>query len=138
MSRKHGDGAQPAHDAADAQRVGDGLAQAVLPGDLEVDHRARPVATDLKHRDSIVSTGQGGAAVQGSLDHRLDTQPGRQPLSHCQRAAQPLGIDIVQADGGIGQFRIAQDVAQQVLGEDRAAGADAGDFGHGGAVAPSG
>ena len=34
-------GAQAAHDAADAERVGDGLAQVVLLGHLEIDDRSQ-------------------------------------------------------------------------------------------------
>ena len=37
---QHGDGAQAAHDPADAERVGDRLAQAEALGDVEVDARS--------------------------------------------------------------------------------------------------
>ena len=39
--QQHRDGAQAAHDAADAERVGDRLAQAVALGNLEIHHRRR-------------------------------------------------------------------------------------------------
>ena len=62
---QHRDRAQPAHDAADAERVGDRLAQAELLRDLEVDHGARLVAADLDHVDRVVGAVERGAAVGG-------------------------------------------------------------------------
>jgi hypothetical protein len=44
--------------------------------------------------------------------------------------AQAHRVDVEEADRGILQLRVAQDVAEQVLGKDRAAGADKADFGH--------
>jgi hypothetical protein len=78
--QQHRDGAQGAHDAADAQRIGDGLAQAVLLGDLEVDHRAGLVPANLEHADGVIGAIQGGAPVEGGLDARVRAQHVRDPL----------------------------------------------------------
>src|SRR5262249_31634792 len=43
---------------------------------------------------------------------------------------QPLGVDVVEGDGGVGQLRKGEDVAEQVPGELDAAGADEGYSGH--------
>ena len=47
-------GAEAAHDAADAERVGDGLAQAVLLRHFEIGDRAGLVAADLEGDDDEV------------------------------------------------------------------------------------
>ena len=49
----HGNGAQSAEDAANAQRIGDGLAQAVLLGHFKVRYRAGLVQTHLNGVDHI-------------------------------------------------------------------------------------
>ena len=60
---QHRDGAQAAHDAADAERVGDRLAQAEPLRHLEVGHGARLVAADLDHVDRVVGAVERGAPV---------------------------------------------------------------------------
>jgi hypothetical protein len=128
--QQHGNRAQTAHDAADAQRVGDGLPQAVALGDLEVDDRRRPIAADLEHGDDVVRPVEGAAAVGGGLEGRSRLQRGRHPPGDDLRRAQPLGVDVVQADRRTAQFGKAEDVTQQILGEDGAAGTDERDLGH--------
>ena len=129
-SQHHRDGAQRAHDAADAEGVGDGLAQPVLLGDFKVDDGARPVAAHLEHADRVVGAVQRGPPVQRGLQGGLDAEVVGDLVRHDLRRAQPHRVDIHQADGGIGERRIAQDVAQQVLGKDRAARAEESNFGH--------
>ena len=59
------------------------------------------------------------------------------PTARAMRSAtnrvvsQPLGVDIHQADGRIRQLGKAEDVAEQVLGEDGAACADKSNRRHG-------
>ena len=65
MSISTGRGAQAAHDAADAERVGDRLAQPVLLRHLEVDHGAGLVAGDLDHQHDVVGVLERAAAVGG-------------------------------------------------------------------------
>ena len=129
--QQHGDGAQAAHDAADAQRVGDGLAQPVALGYFEVDHGGRLVAADLDHADGVVCAVQCRAPVGGRLDGRGCLQRLGDLARHDLGGVQPLRVDVEQADRGAGQFGEAEDVAQQVLGKHRTAGADEGDFWHG-------
>ena len=69
--QQHRDGAQPTEDPADAQRVGDRLAQAILLGNLKVDHRRGLVAADLDHADRVIGTVERFAAVGGGLDGRV-------------------------------------------------------------------
>ena len=73
--QKDRDRAQPAHDAADSQRVGDGLAQAVLLRNLEIDHGARLVAGDLEHGNGVVGVRQRRAAIEGCVDPRVCSSP---------------------------------------------------------------
>ena len=47
-------GAEAAHDAADAERVGDGLAQVVFLGHLEIDDGRGLVAADLEADDDEI------------------------------------------------------------------------------------
>ncbi len=128
--QQHGNGAQAAHDAANAQRVGNGLAQAILLGHFKVHHRARLVACHLEHANGVVGAIQGGAAVQGGLDGGLHAQRLGDLVGHDGGSAQPLFVNVVQADGRIGQFGKCQDVANEVFGKYGAARTDEGDFGH--------
>ncbi len=71
------DRAQTAHDSADPESVGDRLPQPVLLRDLEIDHGAWLVATDLDHRNHIVGVAQGFLAIECGFDrgrrvHRSD------------------------------------------------------------------
>ena len=93
------DGAQRAHDPADAERVGDGLAQTVLLRNLEVDHGAGFVAGDLEHRDGVVRAIERGATVERRLDGRMDAQRLSDAAGDDLRGAQPLRVDVMQRDG---------------------------------------
>ncbi len=128
--QQHGDGAQPAHDAANAQRVGDGLAQTVAFGDLEIGDRGGLVTADLDHVDGVISAVEGGAAVGCRFDGRVHAQRPSDFAGDDFDGVQPVGIDIVQSDGRIAQLSEAEDVNQQVFGEDNATCADEGDFWH--------
>ena len=61
----HGDGAQAAHDTTDAEGIGNGLAQTIALGDVEVDDGGGFVATDLEHGDGIIGTVKGFFAIGG-------------------------------------------------------------------------
>ena len=71
MSISTGRGAQAAHDAADAERVGDGLAQPALLRHLEVGDRAGLVAGDLDHQHDVVGVLQRPPAIGRGGDLRL-------------------------------------------------------------------
>ena len=126
----HRDGAQRAHYAADAEGVGDGLAQAVLLGNLEVGDGGGPVSTDLEHPDSVIRAVQRGAPVEGGFDGGMHIQRLGHFVRDDLRRAQALRVDVVQADGDAGEFGEAEDVAEQILREDGASSAEEGDFGH--------
>jgi hypothetical protein len=53
-----------------------------------------------------------------------------QPVRHDVRDAQALGVDVVQPDVAVRQLGKAEYIAQQVAGEDSAAGAKKRDDGH--------
>ncbi len=126
----HGDGAQRAHDAADAERVGDGLAQAVFLGDFEVGDGARLVPADLEHADGVVRAVEGCAPVEGGFDGGVGVQRFRDFVRDDLGRAQAFRVDVVQADGGVAEFGEAEDVADKVLREDGASGTEEDDFGH--------
>ena len=128
----HRNGAQRAEDAADPQRVANGLTQAVALGHLEVDHRARLVTAHLNGVDHEVGVAQrrlprSGAQVgldPGAAGVEVAVQGGE----HRLRLAQALGVDVVQGDGGVAQRLGQQAVADDVLDEHGRAGADEGDL----------
>ena len=125
---QHRDRAQTTHDAADAQGVGNGLAQTILLGDLKIDHRARLVATDLEHGDHIVGPIHRFAPIGRRLDGRVGIQGFVDLVGHNRRSAQPLGVDVEEAEGAILQFGIAEDITHQILGKDGTTGTDKGNF----------
>ena len=66
--------ANAAHDTADAERVGDGLTQAELLGNLEVGDRARVVAADLEADDDEVRAFERLALIGIGFDLRRYAQ----------------------------------------------------------------
>ena len=131
-AEQHRDRPQPAHDPADAERVGDRLAQPEPLGDLEVDDGRGPVAADLERRHDVVGPVERGAPV----GRRLDLRPGPVRLHEAARhelgGAQALGVDVHQRERRrVGELGEAEDVADEVAGEHRRAGADEGDPRHG-------
>ena len=117
----HRNRAEAAHDPADAERVGDRLAQAEALGHLEVGDGARLVAADLDHVDRVVGTVERGAAIGGLRDlgrrpQRLRDAPGDQP-----RRFEPLGVDVEEGDLRLRELLVAEDVAEQIPGEHGAA-----------------
>jgi len=126
-----GDGAQAAHDAADAEGVADRLLEAVAFGDLEVADRARPVARHLDHAQHVVGAVERALAVGGGGDRGSCPDGLGDPPGDDVGEVEPRGVDVEQPDVALGQGGGAEDVAEQVLGEDGAAGADEGDGGVG-------
>jgi hypothetical protein len=55
----------------------------------------------------------------------------RNPPGHDVGRSQTFGIDVMQTDVTVRKFGIAEHVAQDVLREDRATGADQANLGHG-------
>ena len=65
---QHRNRAQPAHNAADTQRIGNGLAQAVFLRNLKIHDRRGLIAADLDHRNCIIGPIQRGLAVEAGFD----------------------------------------------------------------------
>ena len=122
----HGDGAQGAEDAADAQGVGDGLAQAVLLGHLKVRHRAGAVQAHLNGVDHVIGAAQGVLAVfhaQVGLDGGLVAQVPVDGVQHALAVVHAVRVDIVEGNLAVFHDRGRHAVAQHVLGEHAGAGA---------------
>ncbi len=88
------------------------------------------IAAHLEHGDGVVGPGQGFAPIRGGLNRGVDAQSLGDLLGHDHGGAQPFRVDVVQADGAVGQLRVAEDIPQQILGKDGAARTDKGDFWH--------
>ena len=87
------------------------------------------VAADLDHGDDVVGAVERLLAVARRLDLRRGAERRLDAVGDLLRDAQPLRVDVEERDARPGERRIGEDVAEQVLGEDRAAGADEGDLG---------
>jgi len=96
----YGDGAQRPKDAADAQRIGNGLAQAVLFGDLKIDHRGRLITTHLDRIHHIVRLAKGRLRILGQIGLHGGLRPERAVdiAHHHLGYVQPIWIDIDQGD----------------------------------------
>ena len=123
-----GDRAQRAHDAADAQRIGDRLFDAILARDVEVDDGGRAVPTDLNRIDDVTRAFKGLAAVGGCRNRRRGTDRRGDPVRNHLGQCQTLFVDIVQGNLAPGQFRERENVPEQVTCEYDAAGADQRNF----------
>src|SRR3569833_989542 len=116
--------ADAAHDAADAEAVGDGLAQAVLLVLFDVGDGARIVPADLEADDDEVGPLERLALIGEGLDRRL----GAERLDHLAgndgAFFEALRIDVHQRDARVGQGLALQHVADDVLHEHGGAGAN--------------
>lgn len=129
MDRRTGNRAQGAEDATDAERVADRLPQAEARWDLKVTQRCIEAA-DLNLVDDEV----GPVERRASVEVRLDSEPGagrvvdvpRDPLGR----GEPLRIDVVEHDRGLGELGEVTQVGEQDAGELDAARADQGDPRH--------
>ena len=128
---KHRHRAQAAHDAANAQRVGDGLAQAVLFGDFEIGHRTGFIAADLKGGDNEIRALQRHAAVGVGRDGCSGPDRADHGAGHRLAFGQTHRVDIHQREMTVGQRGRQQGVAHDILHEDRGARSDKGNFRHG-------
>jgi hypothetical protein len=120
-------GAQAAHDAADAQRVGDRLAQAVALGQFEIGDGAGLVAADLKGDDDEIRAAQRAALFRCGFDARLDAERRDHLAGDDSAFLQPQRIDVHQRDRRARQSGALQYVANNVLHEHCRAGADESD-----------
>ncbi len=126
----HRDRPEAAHDPADPERVGDGLAQAELLRDFEVGDGRGLVATDLDHVDRVVSAVERGPPVGGRDDLRLRVECICDAAGDERGGLEPFGVDVEQRDLGVGELLVPEDVTEQVAREHSAARADEHDLGH--------
>ena len=129
----HRDGAQRPEDAADAQGVGDSLAQAVLFRHLKVGDGAGLVQAHLDGVDHVIGPAQGGFAVLHAavfLDAGAVAQVVVDGGEHQVAFLQPLGINVVQGDGALRQRGGYHAVPQHILGKHRGTGAHEGNLRH--------
>lgn len=122
-------GAQTAHDAADAERIRNRLAQAIFTRHLEIGDGAGLIAADLEGHDNEIRTGQRLFLVRMGLGLRLCAKRRNQLVDDDGAFFQPLAINIHQCDGGARKGRTLQHVADDVLHEHRRACADECDLG---------
>jgi hypothetical protein len=80
--------------------------------------------------DDDVRVSQCLGAVLGGDDFGRVVPPVDGLLHRPPGEIEPLGVDVHQAERGVFGRRKCEDVARQVAGEDRAARADKGNFGH--------
>ena len=120
----HRQRAQGAEDAADAEGVGDGLAQSVFFRNFEIDDGARVIPADLDRVDDVIRPLQRFASVGGA---EIAGDPGPvlvdvavQRVQHLLGFAQAAGVDVVEGDVGVAQRFGEHGVAQHILGEHRA------------------
>ena len=116
-------GAQAPHDAAHAQRIGNGLAQAEALGHLEVGHRAGLVSADLESDDDEIRLVQRAALVVVGLDLRGDAEGLHDLACHQFRFCEALRIDVHQRQRCAGECGPHEDIADDVLHEHGGAGA---------------
>ena len=130
---QHGNGAQCPEDAADAQRIADGLPQAEAPGHLKIRHRAGAVQADLDGVDHIFRTAKGLPAVlraQIGRDDRFAAHVAPQRFQHPPAVLQPDGVDVVQGKFAVLQRIIEHTVADHILHKNAGTGAHEYDFRH--------
>ena len=131
----HGDGAQGAHDATDAQRIADGLSKAVLLGHLKVDNGAGVIQAHLNGVDDETRAAQSFLAV---FHAQMLGDAGMAALGLVHGGNdliaffQPGRVDVVQGVFPILQRVRAHAVAQNVAHEHCAARAHKGDLIHDG------
>ena len=113
---EHGKRAQGAEDATDSEGVTDGLAQAVLLGDVEIRGR-RGVAADGDHVHHRVGTLQRAAAVERRTDGRSRAVSFRaQPRDLLGRGEAAL-VDVVKRELDLAQLRERKQVAHEIACE---------------------
>ena len=129
----HGDGAQRAEDAADAQGIGDGLSQAVFFRHFKVDDGAGIVEPHLNGVDDVIRAAQRVLAVlhaQVCFDAHLVSVVAVDVFQHHPGILQALRIDVVKRNGALGQRGGHHGIAQHVLGKHRAARPHKGNLRH--------
>ena len=129
----HGDGAQSTEDTADAQRIADGLAQAVLLGHFKVRYRAGLVQAHLNGVNHIGCAAQRFTAVfhaQIGGDHRMAAHIAVERRQHPAAIVQTNGIDIIQGKFAVLQHGRQHAVAHYIFDKNTGARSHKDDFSH--------
>ena len=121
--------AEKAEDTAGAERIANGLVEAIAAGDLDVE-AVGVEAADLEGDDHVGGAVEGAAAVGGGFDTCREAVVGDELASGGGRALQPVGIDVHEGECAVAQLGKAEQVADQAKREDVAAGTDDRDLGH--------
>ena len=131
---EHGNRAQGAEDAADADRVADCLAETVFFRNFEIRDGGGFVAADLNGVDDKVRVFQSGLPL---LDAQMGGDDGTfvidvlvEIFEHELGLMETLGINVIEGDVAVPQAVREHGVADDVFGEDGAACAHEGDFRH--------
>ena len=106
---------------ANPERVCDRLAYSVALRDIEVLQR-RLVATDLHHVEHVVGALERCRAIEVGRDAGGRTKLPCCCSRYCLGRVEAVGVDVVQCDLDRLQLREREDVAEQMAGEDDAAG----------------
>src|SRR6185312_3831442 len=94
-AHRDGNGAEPAEDAADPDRVGDRLTDPVLLRDVEI-HEGMPVPPYLDLVDDIVRARHGGSALGAGLHPVPGGGPPHDRPGGALRVRETLRVDVVQ------------------------------------------
>ena len=121
---------QAAHNAAQPQRIANGLAQTVFFGNIEINARRRFIAAHLQHGDNNIGVLQGGAPVKRRCKCRMRGGGFGNALSHNLRCRQSRRVNIMQRDMGVFQPRLQQNISHNVFHKHCAAGSDYRYFDH--------
>ena len=120
-------------DAANAQRIADGLAQAVLLGHFKVRYRAGLIQTHLNGVNHIGCAAQRVLAVfhaQIGGDHRMAAHIAVERRQHPAAIVQTNGIDIIQGKFAVLQHGRQHAVAHYIFDKNTGARSHKDDFSH--------
>ena len=114
-----------AHDPADAQCVGNSLAETVFLGNLEVDDGCGIVSADLDRVDDKCGAAERSLAILYA-EIALDLSVAAEDLAHgfqdCAALLQPRSIDIIQGEHAVPERFTAHAVANDISCKDGASG----------------
>ncbi len=122
-------GAQGAHNAARAERIGNGLFQSVAFADVKIGDGTGFVSANLEGNHHEVRPFEGAFAVGVAGDIAVGTGGVHQFTHHNVRLFQTGFIDIHQGNVGRLQRRTMKNITKDVFDKNRGARADKGNFG---------
>ena len=123
-----GHGAEVAEHAADADRVGDGLMQAVGFGDCDIWAVGFVGVADGEGGDDVVGAFEGSLAVGGDGEVCADAEVADHARRQWADQVEAPLVDVHEGDVAAREFGPREDVGDQAAGEGGASGADQGDL----------